>query len=258
MPVSRSLREKSSGARKGDFISCCLKLLSPPAEFSVMKQTHPSYVTLHCIISQPRPQDKKHHLLTKVSVMCQPVLYNQRNVTRLGADSASLHMCMLLSLLPSPMIARLFYPSVRSRSPKMHRGRTVLFVYLSGALARSQTTVPSCTPPATFVQSRENVRGKEVKEQESRERVRSSVIREGLEVDPQLLHIERSQLRWLGHLVRMPPGRLPGEVFRAHPTGRRPKGRPRTRWRNYASHLARERLGIPSEELAQVAGEREI
>ncbi|TWW75570.1 hypothetical protein D4764_13G0002320 [Takifugu flavidus] len=27
----------------------------------------------------------------------------------------------------------------------------------------------------------------------------------------------------------MPPGRLPGEVFRACPSGRRPPGRPRTR-----------------------------
>uniref|UniRef100_A0A8C6NUV0 Reverse transcriptase domain-containing protein n=1 Tax=Nothobranchius furzeri TaxID=105023 RepID=A0A8C6NUV0_NOTFU len=89
-----------------------------------------------------------------------------------------------------------------------------------------------------------------------RDRVRSSVIREGFGVDPLLLHIERSQLRWLGHLVRMPPERLPGEVFQARSTRRRPKGRPRTRWRD--SHLARERLGIPLEELAQVAGEREV
>uniref|UniRef100_A0A8C9TAR6 USP6 N-terminal-like protein n=1 Tax=Scleropages formosus TaxID=113540 RepID=A0A8C9TAR6_SCLFO len=41
----------------------------------------------------------------------------------------------------------------------------------------------------------------------------------------------------------MPPGRLPGEVFRACPTGRRPRGRPRTRWRDYVSRLAWERLG---------------
>ncbi|KAK0137964.1 Delta-1-pyrroline-5-carboxylate synthase [Merluccius polli] len=66
-----------------------------------------------------------------------------------------------------------------------------------------------------------------------RDRVRSSVIREKLGVDPLLLRVERSQMRWLGHLVRMPPGRLPGEVFRARPTGRRPRGRPRTRWRDY-------------------------
>uniref|UniRef100_A0A8C6MBU3 Reverse transcriptase domain-containing protein n=1 Tax=Nothobranchius furzeri TaxID=105023 RepID=A0A8C6MBU3_NOTFU len=91
-----------------------------------------------------------------------------------------------------------------------------------------------------------------------RDRVRSSVIPEWLGVDLLLLHIERSQLRWLGHLVRMPPECLPGEVFQARPTGRRPKGRPRTQWRDYVSHLARERLGIRPEELAQVAGEREV
>ncbi|KAK0154053.1 Craniofacial development protein 2 [Merluccius polli] len=91
-----------------------------------------------------------------------------------------------------------------------------------------------------------------------RDRVRSSVIREELGVDPLLLRVERSQMRWLGHLVRMPPGRLPGEVFRARPTGRRPRGRPRTRWRDYVSRLAWERLGIPQEELAEVAREREV
>ncbi|KAK7925336.1 hypothetical protein WMY93_007646 [Mugilogobius chulae] len=91
-----------------------------------------------------------------------------------------------------------------------------------------------------------------------RDRVRSSVTREELGVEPLLLHVERSQLRWLGHLFRMPPGRLPGEVFRACPTGRRPRGRPRTRWRDYVSRLAWERLGIPPEELAEVCGDREV
>ncbi|XP_054621698.1 uncharacterized protein vopp1b isoform X1 [Dunckerocampus dactyliophorus] len=91
-----------------------------------------------------------------------------------------------------------------------------------------------------------------------RDRVRSTVIRERLRVEPLLLRIERSQMRWLGHLVRMPPGRLPGEVFRASPTGKRPRGRPRTRWRDYVSQLAWERLGIRREELDEVAGERKI
>jgi hypothetical protein len=91
-----------------------------------------------------------------------------------------------------------------------------------------------------------------------RDRVRSSVIRRELGVDPLLLHVERSQMRWFGHLIRMPPGRLPGEVFRARPTGRRPRGRPRTRWRDYVSRLAWERLGVPREELDEVAGEREV
>ncbi|KAK3528727.1 hypothetical protein QTP70_010164 [Hemibagrus guttatus] len=66
-----------------------------------------------------------------------------------------------------------------------------------------------------------------------RDRVRSSVTREELGAEPLLLHIERGQLRWLGHLFRMPPGCLPGEVFWACPTGKRPRGRPRARWRDY-------------------------
>jgi len=48
---------------------------------------------------------------------------------------------------------------------------------------------------------------------------RSSVTLEELSVEPLLLHIERGQLRWLGHLFQMPPGRLPGKVFRAIPLG---------------------------------------
>ncbi|TWW71602.1 hypothetical protein D4764_16G0000990, partial [Takifugu flavidus] len=82
------------------------------------------------------------------------------------------------------------------------------------------------------------------------DRVRSSAIREELGVELLLLCVERSQMRWLGHLVRMPPG----EVFRACPSGRRPPGRPRTRWRDYVSRLAWERLGIPPDELEEVAG----
>ncbi|TWW81730.1 R2DM Retrovirus-related Pol polyprotein from type II retrotransposable element [Takifugu flavidus] len=91
-----------------------------------------------------------------------------------------------------------------------------------------------------------------------RDRVRSSAIWEELGVEPLLLRVERSQMGWLGHLVKMPPGRLPGEVFRACPSGRRPPGRPRTRWRDYVSRLAWERLGIPPDELEEVAGEREV
>ncbi|KAK3542716.1 hypothetical protein QTP70_000099 [Hemibagrus guttatus] len=91
-----------------------------------------------------------------------------------------------------------------------------------------------------------------------RDRVKSSVTWKELGVEPLLLHNERGQLRWLGHLFRMPPGRLPGEVFWACPTGKRPQGRPRTRWRDYVSRLAWERLGFPPDELEEVSGEREV
>ncbi|KAK3562878.1 hypothetical protein QTP86_011111 [Hemibagrus guttatus] len=57
--------------------------------------------------------------------------------------------------------------------------------------------------------------------------------------------------------VEVALGRFPGEVFRACPTGKRPRGRPRTCWRDYVSRLAWERLGVPPEELEEVSGERE-
>ncbi|KAK0131124.1 hypothetical protein N1851_034199 [Merluccius polli] len=79
-----------------------------------------------------------------------------------------------------------------------------------------------------------------------RNRVRSSFIREELGADPLLLRVERSQMRWLGHLVRMSPGRLPGHVPLVGDPGEDP------------GHTAWERLGIPQEQLDKVAGEREV
>ncbi|KAK3567833.1 hypothetical protein QTP86_027230 [Hemibagrus guttatus] len=91
-----------------------------------------------------------------------------------------------------------------------------------------------------------------------RDRVRSSVTREELRVEPLLLHIERGQLKWLGHLFRMPPGRLPGEVFRACPTGEEAPGKTQDTLERLCLSLAWERLGVPPEELEDVSGEREI
>ena len=64
------------------------------------------------------------------------------------------------------------------------------------------------------------------------------------------------RVRWGGSGILL--GCLPGEVFRARFTGRRPPGWPRTRWRDYVFHLAWERLWIPSKELDQAAEEREV
>ncbi len=69
-------------------------------------------------------------------------------------------------------------------------------------------------------------------------------------VEQLVLCVERSQLRWFGHLVRMPPGHLLREVIQAHPAGKRPRGRPRSQWRDY--------IGIPQSELVEVACEREV
>ncbi|TWW76575.1 hypothetical protein D4764_13G0012370 [Takifugu flavidus] len=66
-----------------------------------------------------------------------------------------------------------------------------------------------------------------------RDSVRIFAIWEELGVEPRLLRVERSQMR-------------------------RPPERPRIRWRHYVSRLVWERLGIPPDELEEVAGEREV
>ena len=77
-----------------------------------------------------------------------------------------------------------------------------------------------------------------------RDRTRSSMIRESLKAESLLLHIESSQFRWLGHVLRMPHERLAHQVFEAIPQGKRPIGRPRLTWRNYIACLCQERLGL--------------
>lgn len=43
----------------------------------------------------------------------------------------------------------------------------------------------------------------------------------------------KEPMRLFWHLIRMPLERLPLEVFQARPSGRRPRDRPRTCWRDY-------------------------
>ncbi|TWW73696.1 hypothetical protein D4764_15G0010920 [Takifugu flavidus] len=77
------------------------------------------------------------------------------------------------------------------------------------------------------------------------DRVRSSAIREELGVEPLLLRVERNQMRASSQDAPWTPPW-------------RPPGRPRTCWRDYVSRLVWERLGIPPDEVEEVAGEREV
>ena len=86
---------------------------------------------------------------------------------------------------------------------------------------------------------------------------RNTEIRNSLNIEPLLLRIERSQLRWYGHVMRMPQERLVKQILQATPTGKRPVGRPRTRWSDYITELAWFRLGLERSELAEVVEDRE-
>ena len=90
------------------------------------------------------------------------------------------------------------------------------------------------------------------------DKVRNSNIRKSLNIEPLLLRIERSQLRWFGHVRRMPLERLPKRALLARCNGKRPIGRPRTRWQDYIAKLGWNRLGMNESEMEEVTVEREV
>ena len=78
-----------------------------------------------------------------------------------------------------------------------------------------------------------------------RDIVRNVDIRRHLGLDPLLLEIERSQLRWFGHIQRMPPERAVKQIHQWRPNSRRPVGRPRLRWMdNISSIVDRHQLEV--------------
>ena len=89
-------------------------------------------------------------------------------------------------------------------------------------------------------------------------KVRSSEIRKSLNIEPLVLRMERSQLRWFGHVSRMLQERLPKQALFAKANGSRPVGRPRTRWTDYIADLGWNRLGLHPSEMMKVMEDREV
>ena len=83
-------------------------------------------------------------------------------------------------------------------------------------------------------------------------KVRSSEIRKSLNIEPLLLRIKRSQLRWFGHVSRMSQERLPKQALHAKANGRRPVERLRTRWTDYIEDLGWNRLGLHPSQMMEV------
>ena len=63
-----------------------------------------------------------------------------------------------------------------------------------------------------------------------REKIRNTIIRRELNVTSLLEEVERKQLRWYGHVMRMEDGKKAKKYLNWKPEGKRPVGRPRKRW----------------------------
>jgi len=64
-----------------------------------------------------------------------------------------------------------------------------------------------------------------------KEKIRNTIIKQKMNVTRSLLDdIKTKQLEWYGHVSRMEEGRLPKEVMKYRPPGRRKSGRPKRTW----------------------------
>ena len=79
-----------------------------------------------------------------------------------------------------------------------------------------------------------------------------------LNIEPLHFRIERSQLRWLGHVSRMSQERLRKQALLAKTSRRTPVGRPKTRWTNYTEDLGWNSSGLHRSEMMDVAEDREV
>ena len=87
---------------------------------------------------------------------------------------------------------------------------------------------------------------------------RNTEIRKSLDIESLLLRIESSQLRWFGHVSRMPDERLHKQTLYAKVSGKRPVGRPRTRWLDYSENLGWNRLKLYPSKMQSVLVDREV
>ena len=64
-----------------------------------------------------------------------------------------------------------------------------------------------------------------------KDKIRNTIIKQKMNVTRSLLDdIKTKQLQWYGHVQRMEEGRLPIEVMKWRPPGRRKRGRPKLTW----------------------------
>lgn len=73
------------------------------------------------------------------------------------------------------------------------------------------------------------------------DKIRNEKIRESLEIASVRKYIEKSQLRWWGHMKRLNANRQVRKIWEAKTIGRKKKGRPRRTWDNEVARILKSR-----------------
>ncbi|KAI8490303.1 hypothetical protein Bbelb_320410 [Branchiostoma belcheri] len=87
-----------------------------------------------------------------------------------------------------------------------------------------------------------------------RDHIRNTTIRASLKVEPIINYVEKSQLRWFGHVKRMAATRGVKRILEWKPPGKRPLGRPRMRWTDGLKKILAKRTNISFEKAEKLCG----
>lgn len=89
-----------------------------------------------------------------------------------------------------------------------------------------------------------------------RDRIRNIITREEVGQQPLIQEVEKRQLQWYGHIVRMSRNRDPRRILEAKPEGTRSRGRPRETWEQSLEKRVEQR-GKHLREIKRMAANRD-
>ena len=90
-----------------------------------------------------------------------------------------------------------------------------------------------------------------------RDKIRNEEIRSMLGVKPVTHHIDQQRVKWFGHLTRMPTDQPALRAYTQRYSGRKARGRPRTRWVDNLRNTFNTQ-GISMTEANRLAAERNL
>jgi hypothetical protein len=96
-----------------------------------------------------------------------------------------------------------------------------------------------------------------VEQKTRKDKVHNQMIQMALNVKPLQSQIQQMQLRWFGHVVRMPESWYPRMAWEARYEGRRTRGRPRTKWQDNIQNALLEK-GVDWRQARSQAQDRKI
>ena len=90
-----------------------------------------------------------------------------------------------------------------------------------------------------------------------RDKIRNDKIRSMLGVKPVTYHIDQQRVKWFGHLIRMPNDQPALRAYTQRFSGRKARGRPRTRWVDNVKNTLKSH-GISMTEANRLAAKRNL